>query len=216
MPTKRYFGSIRKLPSGRYQPRFTEPDGTRGKPPGTFASRREAEEWLTLKQADRLNNGWVPASVGAMSLNAFIARWLPARHDLRPGTRSLYESQARRFISGPFAGPGTNVPNPEIGAYLLGDITPSLVRTWLDWVRAQSAAGARRRIEVTPGSPRANRAVRQWARDQGLPVSETGRFPEELIGPRRGLAAAESSGERTALCRGRAPSAMGGQRGLSS
>lgn len=175
--SNRSFGSIRKLASGRYQPRFTEIDGSRGKPPGTFATKREADEWLTLKQADRLNNGWVPASLGAVTLSDFCTRWLVGRHDLRPGTRSLYESQARRFITGPYPEHAVTQQNPVIGDYALNDISPALVREWMDWVRATSTAGARQRSAVSPGSPRANRAMRSWARENGLRVADTGRLP---------------------------------------
>ena len=40
---KRGFGSIRKLPSGRYQARYTGPDGGEHKAPKTFAEKIDAE-----------------------------------------------------------------------------------------------------------------------------------------------------------------------------
>jgi hypothetical protein len=55
---KRYFGNVRKLPSGRFQGRYTGPDGctytarrnTGG--PLTFDTRGDAEAWLTLRHSE--------------------------------------------------------------------------------------------------------------------------------------------------------------------
>ena len=45
--TKRRFGGIRKLPSGRYQANYTGPDARLHKAPSTFDAREDAEAWLT-------------------------------------------------------------------------------------------------------------------------------------------------------------------------
>ncbi|WIK88386.1 hypothetical protein CYK25_009395 [Varibaculum cambriense] len=44
------FGSIRKLPSGRYQARYTYKSYP-VKAPLTFDSKKAAEDWLTLQKA---------------------------------------------------------------------------------------------------------------------------------------------------------------------
>ncbi len=44
--TKARFGSIRALPSGRYQARYTGPDGLLHKAPFTFDTKGDAETWL--------------------------------------------------------------------------------------------------------------------------------------------------------------------------
>src|SRR3954452_2978260 len=66
---KRQFGSIRKLPSGRFQARYTGPDGH------TYAARREngqaltfqtrgdADGWLSLRRSEILLNDWLPPAV---------------------------------------------------------------------------------------------------------------------------------------------------------
>src|SRR3954468_2454790 len=63
---KRQFGSIRKLPSGRFQARYTGPDGH------TYAARREngqaltfrtrgdADGWLSLRRSEILRSDWLP------------------------------------------------------------------------------------------------------------------------------------------------------------
>ena len=45
MPTKRQFGNIRKLKSGRFQARYTAPDGEPVKAPRTFETARDADRW---------------------------------------------------------------------------------------------------------------------------------------------------------------------------
>jgi hypothetical protein len=47
MSSKRGFGSIRKLPSGRYQARYTGVGGAVIAAPHTFATKVAAEMWLT-------------------------------------------------------------------------------------------------------------------------------------------------------------------------
>jgi hypothetical protein len=46
---KRSFGEVSKLPSGRYRARYRELNGHRVSAPNTFATRGEADRWLTLR-----------------------------------------------------------------------------------------------------------------------------------------------------------------------
>ncbi len=43
---QRQFGSVRKLPSGRWQARYQTDDGRRLKSPRTFATKTDATLWL--------------------------------------------------------------------------------------------------------------------------------------------------------------------------
>lgn len=43
---RRAFGSIRKIPSGRFQARYTGPDGQKYPAPSTFARKSDADAWL--------------------------------------------------------------------------------------------------------------------------------------------------------------------------
>jgi hypothetical protein len=47
MTSKRGLGSIRKLPSGRYQVRYTDPNGVRRTARTTFKAKSQAEFELT-------------------------------------------------------------------------------------------------------------------------------------------------------------------------
>lgn len=85
---KRQFGSIRKLPSGRFQARYTGPDGH------TYAARREngqaltfqtrgdADGWLSLRRSEILRNDWPPPAaprVVPLTVREFAEAWLSHR-----------------------------------------------------------------------------------------------------------------------------------------
>ena len=67
---RRAFGKIAKQRSGRYQASYLDPHGTRifakvvesGKVlPLTFLDKKTAEAWLSLRQAELIENRWKPA-----------------------------------------------------------------------------------------------------------------------------------------------------------
>jgi hypothetical protein len=47
---KRRFGRVRKFPSSRYQARYSGPDGVDRPAPQTFASKTDADVWLTIRR----------------------------------------------------------------------------------------------------------------------------------------------------------------------
>ena len=59
MSKKRRFGRVRRLPSGRYQARYLGPDGIDRPAPETFATKGDADVWLTLrKPRSCAGTGW--------------------------------------------------------------------------------------------------------------------------------------------------------------
>src|SRR5581483_6997805 len=61
---RRRFGAIRRLPSGRYQARYPGPDGVIRPADDTFGTKRDAEEWLTRKEAEILQDDWIDPDAG--------------------------------------------------------------------------------------------------------------------------------------------------------
>ena len=59
---KRSFGNIRRLPSGRYQVRFTAPDGSYVTAPQTFAARIDAEAFAG-RPAPQIDTMWDATAV---------------------------------------------------------------------------------------------------------------------------------------------------------
>lgn len=118
----RSFGSIRKLPSGRHQARYTGPDGRSHKAHATFTARIDAEGWLAAERRLIELQAWTPPADRGRDhdmplLRDYAQDWLGSR-DLRPRTRDLYSSLLRLHIV------------PALGDVPLDKITPAAVRSW--------------------------------------------------------------------------------------
>ncbi|MGO1543043.1 MAG: hypothetical protein ACTHXA_01750 [Gulosibacter sp.] len=88
------FGTIRNLPSGRYQARFTI-NGQRFPAPDTFGSRAAAVDWLDVERARVLTGSWAPLPNNAtppeaVTLADYARQWLDGR-ELSLRTRAHYE-----------------------------------------------------------------------------------------------------------------------------
>ncbi|MDQ1293553.1 MAG: hypothetical protein QG608_1434 [Actinomycetota bacterium] len=118
MAGKRRFGGLRRLPSGRWQATVRLPDGTRQAAPETFPTKRDAQQWLSVKEAELLSGGASDPLKQRQTLAEFGNRWIEERPGLRPRTLDLYRWLFRRYIL------------PSLGAVALGDIDPALVRRW--------------------------------------------------------------------------------------
>ncbi|OBF55056.1 integrase [Mycobacterium sp. 852002-53434_SCH5985345] len=116
--TRRQFGQLRQLPSGRWQAAYTGPDGNRHKAPRTYATDDDAIGWLNIERRKIELGTWgaVERSDG-VSLRAYAQRWIEHRQ-LRPRTRAHYESMLARLIL------------PELGDAKIVTLTPARVREW--------------------------------------------------------------------------------------
>jgi integrase len=118
MSKKRRFGRVRRLPSGRWQARYAGPDGI-DRPAGeTFASKTDAEVWLTLKEAEICNGDWTNPDDGQVVFAEYARTWIEERPGLRPKTVELYGYLLRRHLA------------PAVGHLAIADIQPSQVRRW--------------------------------------------------------------------------------------
>ena len=87
---KEGFGSIRVLPSGRVQARYTGPDGLTHHAPTTFQTKMDARGWLALRHAEIISGKWKPRTSDAtMTFRAYATTWLADR-PLKPRTRNHY------------------------------------------------------------------------------------------------------------------------------
>ena len=116
--SKRGFGRLRQLPSGRYQAAYVGPDARLHKAPHTFASKIDAEGWLAAerRKIDLDTWGAVERSDG-VTLAKYADRWIEQRQ-LRPRTKQLYQSMLDRLIL------------PDLGALKLVKLTPARIREW--------------------------------------------------------------------------------------
>jgi integrase len=102
--TKRGFGGIRRLPSGRYQANYTGPDAQLHNAPNTFDTRGDAEAWLTDVRRQISRGEWSAKGVKkkpATTFEAYSTRWLE-RRTLKPRTRAHYRSLLDNHLSPTF------------------------------------------------------------------------------------------------------------------
>lgn len=80
--TRAKFGSVRKLPSGRYQARYIGPDGRSHKAGTTFDTKGDAETWLATVRADIVRETWSPSAgrkVKVLTFGEYAEAWLQGR-----------------------------------------------------------------------------------------------------------------------------------------
>lgn len=120
---KATFGTIRALPSGRVQARYTGPDGVRHTAPKTFDTKGDAETWLATKRTDIVRDEWVPETRGrGITFGVYSEAWLDGRRvkgqPLAARTRAHYESLLEAHIL------------PTFDKVQLRHITPEMVDEW--------------------------------------------------------------------------------------
>ena len=117
--TKRRFGSIRKLPVGRWQATYSAPNGRRITAPKTFRAKADCEAWLADRRREIDAKLWNPHAHSPQRtlFGVYAARWLTNR-DLRPRTREGYQ----RIL--------TTHLDPTFGDMQLAAISPADVRDW--------------------------------------------------------------------------------------
>lgn len=118
MGAKRHRGSIRKLASGRYQVRYTGPDGLRHAMGGTFRTKADAEAAWSLLAADLAQGRWVAPEAARISVGDYASRWVKQRQHLAARTRDLYRALLRLHVT------------PYLGRVLVRDLNPMMVRKW--------------------------------------------------------------------------------------
>ena len=114
----RRFGSIRKLPSGRYQIRYPGPDGRLRTGADTYEIKTAADRALSLIEAQLTSGEWTDPQRGRVPLQTYAEKWIAERPNLRARTVELYTWLLARHIG------------PYLGRMQIGRITPDIIREW--------------------------------------------------------------------------------------
>lgn len=117
MAKKRRFGRVRKLPSGRFQARYPGPDGIDRPAPETFASKTDAEVWLTMKESEILRGDWLDPDAGKIKFGAYADTWIND-HVFKPRTEELYKGLLKNHLK------------PTFGNIDLSDLKEGDIRRW--------------------------------------------------------------------------------------
>ena len=175
------FGAVRQLPSGRWQARYTDTAGVRRTAPRTFATKRDADDWLATSRADQVRGDWQAPDLGRVALSTYAADYLTARVDLSPTTLGNYRQLVRGWLSTDLRHPTGRTVN--LGRVHLCDLSPALVRDWRAAALSTAHARARERAARSDARrrSRALHAARVWAAENGLHVAPTGRLPREVV-----------------------------------
>ncbi|WP_250304165.1 site-specific integrase [Streptomyces sp. NBC_01387] len=113
---RRRFGSVRKLPSGRFQARYPGPDGLLRSAPETFPTQTDADRWLVRKEAEILDGRWKNPDDKVL-FGVYADAWFKER-DYAATTRERNGSALRLHVLPTFA----NV--------VLSEITTPQIRRW--------------------------------------------------------------------------------------
>jgi integrase len=114
---KRRFGRVRRLPSGRYQARYPGPDGADRPAPETFATKTDADVWLTMKEAEIRRGDWLDPDAGKVLFGDYAETWIND-HVLKPRTEELYRGLLKNHL------------RPTFGNADLGEIREGDIRRW--------------------------------------------------------------------------------------
>jgi integrase len=119
--SRRSFGALRILPSGRHQARYFGPDAVSYAAPMTFETHGDADAFLAATRTDIVRGTWVspsaPAPRPALTFGEYTTEWLRQR-PLKPTTRSHYEKIVDRILV------------PAFGSVELTTIDPAMVKQW--------------------------------------------------------------------------------------
>jgi integrase len=120
MPARRRFGSVRRLPSGRWQARYWDAADNRVGAPTTFASKSAAQRWLSGVETDISRGDWHDPRHGDIPFHEWAERWMATKAPkLGAATQDLYRYLLRKHVT------------PRFGSMPVGRITAAEVQAWL-------------------------------------------------------------------------------------
>jgi integrase len=113
MTNRRQFGSIRKLPSGRWQARYRDALTNRlASASTTFATKADAHRYLATVEADMARGQWHDPRLGDLTFEEWVKRYLDVAGHKAATTRSRDETVLRVHLV------------PALGSRRLAGITP--------------------------------------------------------------------------------------------
>ena len=134
-PAKRGFGQVLQMRSGRYQARYTGPDGNRHTAPTTFDAKDDAIAWLRAERPLVEDpETWEPPKVrlaksqARLTFGKYADKWVE-RRTLKPRTRAHYRSLLDAHLIPTFGDlPLTHISSAAVKEWhaLMGPTRPAL------------------------------------------------------------------------------------------
>ncbi|MFD9499680.1 tyrosine-type recombinase/integrase [Streptomyces sp. NPDC060035] len=113
----RRFGAVRQYRSGRWTASYLDSTGERRRAPESFATKTDAEVWLSQVEADLTRGDWRDPDAGAVNFGEYALKWVDER-ELAATTDELYRRLLRLHIL------------PGFESSDLDQITAPRVREW--------------------------------------------------------------------------------------
>ncbi|MEU4238631.1 site-specific integrase [Actinoplanes sp. NPDC026619] len=162
--SRRGWGAIRKLPSGRFQARYPDPDTGRLLPgPITFADRKSADRWLSRKRTE-LDDGTATDEKAAMRpLSNWWGGYENSIQHLKFGTKAGYIREWRLRIEPTFGA----MPVRRINGNRVDDWISGMVAVGVSASKILEALGVLKRVldrvvrdRAIPRNPATDRSIR--------------------------------------------------------
>lgn len=120
--SRRRFGAVRQLPSGRWQARYRNGAGDLVSARRTFATKRDAAQFLAMVEADQLRGVAIDPRGGRTKVEAWAAEWLRTKRGQRANTLARDRAALAHAL-------------PTIGHLALASVTPMHIRSIVDAIR---------------------------------------------------------------------------------
>jgi len=134
--SRRHFGSVRKLPSGRYQASYWH-QAVRHTAVETFVSKGDAQRWLSNIETTIHRGEWVDPAGGRMTVSDLADRWKAHDPSKRSSTKARDETILRLHIL------------PTLGERRLREVTPADVQQIInEWAETQAPRTVDRHYDV--------------------------------------------------------------------
>jgi integrase len=128
---RRRFGRVRKMESGRWQVRYTTPDGREHTGPQTFATKTDASRYLSHIEADIDRGVWLDHRLGHIPLRQWATRYMATTTHLKPKTRESYASLLRSTIL------------PTLGDVQVAQLRTITVQEWISKLTSRGLSPSR-------------------------------------------------------------------------
>ncbi len=115
--TRRRFGRVRRLPSGRWQASYVSADSQRRTASRTFRTKTEAGRWLAGVETDLARGTWVDDALGREPFGQFAERWLHDHPRLGARWRETCERNLRLHLA-------------PLRPIALLELSPTVVSNW--------------------------------------------------------------------------------------
>jgi integrase len=103
-----------------FQARWHHPADPRVKRERSFATKREAREWMAAQDTDATRGVWTDPNLGRESVAAIAAEWQQSRHRTGPKTRQGHDSILRAHVL------------PEFGERRISAIDAADIQKWVN------------------------------------------------------------------------------------